>query len=117
MGQRTKADPRPRSREVTEGPERAPARAMLRAVDFTEEDFTKPQIGVASSWNEVTPCNYHLDRLAKAAKGGANAAGGRARGFTAIAGSRAIAVGHEGLRAALVSPEGSAGSVQLRVRP
>src|SRR5207247_979710 len=68
MPERTKADPRHRSREVTEGPARAPARAMLRAVGFTEEDFTKPQIGVASSWNEVTPCNYFLNRVAQAAK-------------------------------------------------
>ena len=56
---------RPRSRMVTEGPERAPARAMLRAVGFSEEDFGKPQVAVASSWNEVTPCNMPLDRLAK----------------------------------------------------
>src|SRR2546428_8999995 len=115
MAQRTKADPRHRSREVTEGPERAPARAMLRAVDFTEEDFTKPQIGVASSWNEVTPCNYHLDRLAKAAKVGADAAGGRPVVFTTIAVSDAIAMGHEGMRASLVSREVIADSVELVV--
>lgn len=61
-------DIKPRSREVTDGYERAPARAMLRAVGMTDEDFAKPQIGVASSWNEITPCNLPLDRLAKAAK-------------------------------------------------
>ena len=60
----TTHDVRHRSRDVTEGPERAPARAMLRAVGFTEDDFNKPQVGVASSWNEVTPCNVHLNRLA-----------------------------------------------------
>ena len=75
MPDKTKADPRHRSRDVTEGPARAPARAMLRAVGFSEEDFTKPQIGVASSWNEVTPCNFNLGRLAKTAKEGARAAG------------------------------------------
>ena len=61
-------DSRPRSREVTEGVARAPARAMLRAVGFEDDDFRKPQVGVASSWNEVTPCNYHLDLLADEAK-------------------------------------------------
>jgi dihydroxy-acid dehydratase len=109
----TKADPRFRSREVTEGPARAPARAMLRAVGFSEEDFSKPQVGVASSWNEVTPCNYHLDRLAKAAKQGARAAGGVPVEFTTIAVSDAISMGHEGMRASLVSREIIADSVEL----
>jgi len=67
---------RPRSREVTEGMERAGARSMLRAVGFTDEDFGRPQIGVASSWNELTPCNVHLDRLADHAKEGVRSAGG-----------------------------------------
>ena len=66
----TQDNGRPRSRDVTEGFRRAPARAMLRAVGFTEEDFGKPQVAVASSWNQVTPCNLHLDRLALAAAGG-----------------------------------------------
>jgi dihydroxy-acid dehydratase len=109
----TKADPRFRSREVTEGPARAPARAMLRAVGFSEEDFSKPQVGVASSWNEVTPCNYHLDRLAKAAKQGARAAGGVPVEFTTIAVSDAVSMGHEGMRASLVSREIIADSVEL----
>src|SRR3979411_3032649 len=69
-------DMRPRSHEVTDGIERAPARAMLRAVGMTDDDWDKPQIGVASSWNEVTPCNMPLDRLAKRAKDGVRAAGG-----------------------------------------
>ena len=81
---------RPRSREVTEGAERAPARSMLRAVGFTDEDFGRPQIGVASSWNEVTPCNYHLNRLAGAAKEGVREAGAVPVEFTTIAVSDAI---------------------------
>jgi dihydroxy-acid dehydratase len=104
---------RPRSREVTEGAERAPARSMLRAVGFTDEDFEKPQIGVASSWNEVTPCNYHLGRLAAAAKEGARGAGGVPVEFTTIAVSDAISMGHEGMRASLVSREVIADSVEL----
>src|SRR5438093_937888 len=113
MAQKTKADPRHRSREVTEGPSRAPARAMLRAVGFSEEDFNKPQIGVASSWNEVTPCNYLLNRVAQAAKQGARAAGGVPVEFTTIAVSDGIAMGHEGMRASLVSREIIADSVEL----
>ncbi|HEV2759223.1 MAG TPA: dihydroxy-acid dehydratase, partial [Acidimicrobiales bacterium] len=65
-----------RSREVTAGFERAPARAMLRAVGMSDDDWTKPQVGVASSWNEVTPCNMPLERLAKRAKEGVRQAGG-----------------------------------------
>src|SRR5437763_5015517 len=104
---------RPRSTDVTEGVQRAPARAMLRAVGFTDEDFSKPQIGVVSSWNEVTPCNVHLDRLAKAAKEGVRAAGAMPVEFTTIAVSEGIARGHEGMRASLVSREVIADSVEL----
>ncbi len=104
---------RGRSREVTEGPERAPARAMLRAVGLTDEDFAKPQVGVASSWNEVTPCNVHLNRLAAAAKEGVRAAGAVPIEFTTIAVSDGIAMGHEGMRASLVSREVIADSVEL----
>src|SRR5256714_6223054 len=104
---------RPRSTDVTEGVERAPARAMLRAVGFTDEDFSKPQVGVASSWNEVTPCNVHLNRLAAAAKEGVRAAGGVPVEFTTIAVSDGIAMGHEGMRASLVSREAIADSVEL----
>ena len=67
---------KPRSGEVTDGMERAPARAMLRAIGMTDDDFGKAQVGVASSWNEVTPCNLPLDRLAKRAKGGVRDVGG-----------------------------------------
>jgi len=103
---------RPRSTEVTEGYERAPARAMLRAVGMTEDDFGKPQIGVASSWNEVTPCNLPLARLAGLAKDGVRAAGGFPLEFTTIAVSDAISMGHEGMRASLVSREVIADSVE-----
>jgi dihydroxy-acid dehydratase len=96
---------KPRSYEVTEGPTRAPARAMLRAVGMTDEDWDKPQVGVASSWNEVTPCNLPLDRLAKRAKDGVRAAGGFPFEFVTIAVSDGISMGHEGMRASLVSRE------------
>ena len=95
--------------------ERAPARAMLRAVGMDDSDFTKPQIAVASSWNEVTPCNLPLDRLAKRAKEGVRAAGGYPMEFTTIAVSDGISMGHEGMRASLVSREVIADSVELMV--
>ncbi|MGH2529547.1 MAG: dihydroxy-acid dehydratase [Actinomycetota bacterium] len=104
---------RPRSREVTEGPERAPARAMLRAVGFSEDDFGKPQVGVASSWNEVTPCNYHLGKLAALAKEGVRQGGSVPLEFTTIAVSDGIAMGHEGMKASLISREVIADSVEL----
>jgi len=104
---------RPRSWEVTEGPERAPARAMLRAVGFSEDDFGKPQVAVASSWNEVTPCNYHLDKLAALAKEGVRQAGAVPIEFTTIAVSDGIAMGHEGMKASLISREVIADSVEL----
>src|SRR5204862_3855085 len=88
---------KPRSFEVTEGFERAPARAMLRAVGMTDADWDKPQVGVASSWNEVTPCNMPLDRLAKRAKQGVRAAGGFPIEFVTIAVSDGISMGHEGM--------------------
>jgi dihydroxy-acid dehydratase len=93
--------------------ERAPARAMLRAVGMTDDDFAKPQVAVASSWNEVTPCNLPLDRLAKHAKEGVRAAGGFPLQFTTIAVSDGISMGHEGMRASLVSREVIADSVEL----
>ncbi|HST65895.1 MAG TPA: dihydroxy-acid dehydratase [Mycobacteriales bacterium] len=107
--------PKPRSSEVTDGMERAPARAMLRAVGMDDADFAKPQIAVASSWNEVTPCNLPLDRLAKRAKEGVRAAGGYPMEFTTIAVSDGISMGHEGMRASLVSREVIADSVELMV--
>jgi dihydroxy-acid dehydratase len=104
---------RPRSWQVTEGPERAPARAMLRAVGFSEEDFDKPQVGVASSWNEVTPCNYHLGKLAALAKEGVRSGGAVPLEFTTIAVSDGIAMGHEGMKASLISRDAIADSVEL----
>src|ERR1700738_1200089 len=99
------SDMKPRSHEVTDGFERAPARAMLRAVGMTDADWDKPQVGVASSWNEVTPCNLSLDRLAKRAKVGVRDAGGFPIEFVTIAVSDGISMGHEGMRASLVSRE------------
>ena len=109
------ADPKIRSRDVTDGFERAPARAMLRAVGMTDEDFAKPQVGVAASWNEVTPCNMPLDRLAKQAKEGVFQAGGYPLEFNTIAVSDGIAMGHEGMRASLVSREVITDSVETVV--
>jgi dihydroxy-acid dehydratase len=103
---------KPRSTDVTEGDHRAPARAMLRAVGMTDEDMDKPQIGVASSWNEITPCNLSLDRLAKAAKEGVRKAGGFPMEFGTISVSDGISMGHEGMRASLVSREVIADSVE-----
>jgi len=103
---------KPRSSEVTDGPTRAPARAMLRAVGMGDDDWDKPQIGVASSWNEVTPCNLPLGRLAQEAKAGVRAAGGFPLEFVTIAVSDGISMGHEGMRASLVSREVIADSVE-----
>jgi dihydroxy-acid dehydratase len=96
---------RPRSHEVTDGNTRAPARAMLRAIGMTDDDWGKAQVGVASSWNEVTPCNMPLDRLAKRAKVGVRDAGGFPIEFVTIAVSDGISMGHEGMRGSLVSRE------------
>jgi len=106
------ADVKPRSREVTDGIAKAPARAMLRAVGMGDDDWEKPQIGVASSWNEITPCNLSLDRLAKRAKEGVHAAGGFPLEFGTISVSDGISMGHEGMRASLVSREVIADSVE-----
>jgi dihydroxy-acid dehydratase len=110
-GQQT-ADVKPRSREVTDGITKAPMRAMLRAVGMGDDDWEKPQIGVASSWNEITPCNLSLDRLAKRAKEGVHAAGGFPLEFGTISVSDGISMGHEGMRASLVSREVIADSVE-----
>jgi dihydroxy-acid dehydratase len=105
-------DRKPRSRDVTDGDAKAPARAMLRAVGLTDDDWDKPQIGVASSWNEITPCNLSLDRLAKRAKDGVREAGGVALEFGTISVSDGISMGHEGMHASLVSREVIADSVE-----
>ena len=106
------ADLKPRSRDVTDGLERAAARGMLRAVGMTDDDFAKPQIGVASSWNEITPCNLSLDRLATNVKEGVHSAGGYPLEFGTISVSDGIAMGHEGMHFSLVSREIIADSVE-----
>ena len=106
------ADIKPRSRDVTDGIEKTASRGMLRAVGMGDEDWVKPQIGVASSWNEVTPCNLSLDRLADAAKQGVFAAGGYPLEFGTISVSDGIAMGHEGMHFSLVSREVIADSVE-----
>jgi dihydroxy-acid dehydratase len=103
---------KPRSGVVTDGLERAPARGMLRAVGMGDEDWVKPQIGIASSWNEITPCNLSLDRLAKASKEGVIAAGGFPMQFGTISVSDGISMGHEGMHFSLVSREIIADSVE-----
>lgn len=103
---------KPRSYLVTDGLERAPARGMLRAVGMTDADWEKPQIGIASSWNEVTPCNLSLDRLAKASKKGVIEAGGFPMQFGTISVSDGISMGHEGMHFSLVSREVIADSVE-----
>ena len=106
------ADMKPRSRDVTDGIEKTASRGMLRAVGMGDDDWVKPQIGVASSWNEVTPCNLSLDRLADAAKTGVHAAGGYPLEFGTISVSDGISMGHEGMHFSLVSREVIADSVE-----
>jgi dihydroxy-acid dehydratase len=103
---------KPRSGVVTDGMERAPQRGMLRAVGMKDEDWVKPQIGIASSWNEITPCNLSLDRLAKASKQGVIDAGGFPMQFGTISVSDGISMGHEGMHFSLVSREIIADSVE-----
>ena len=103
---------KPRSGLVTDGLERAPARGMLRAVGMGDEDWVKPQIGIASSWNEITPCNLSLDRLAKASRKGIIDAGGFPMQFGTISVSDGISMGHEGMHFSLVSREVIADSVE-----
>jgi dihydroxy-acid dehydratase len=105
-------DIKPRSRDVTDGLEKTAARGMLRAVGMGDADFAKPQIGIASSWNEITPCNLSLDRLSNAAKEGVFEAGGFPMKFGTISVSDGIAMGHEGMHFSLVSREVIADSVE-----
>jgi dihydroxy-acid dehydratase len=108
----TPVDIKPRSRDVTDGIQKAASRAMLRAVGLTDDDWAKPQIGVASSWNEITPCNMSIRRLTAAAKEGVRSAGGVGLEFGTITVSDGISMGHEGMRASLVSREIIADSVE-----
>ena len=103
------------SASVLDGPERAPSRAMLYAVGYTEKDFSKPQIGIASTWSMVTPCNMHLDELARDAAGGVNKAGGKAVIFNTITISDGISMGTEGMKYSLVSREVIADSIETVV--
>src|SRR5437763_1619820 len=108
-------DLQPRGRDVTDGLERAAAGCMLRAVGMRDDDFAKSQIGIASSWNEITPCNLSLDRLAKASKEGVHAAGGFPMEFGTISVSDGISMGHVGMHYSLVSREVIADSVETVV--
>lgn len=105
-------DIKPRSRDVTDGLEKTAARGMLRAVGMGDDDWAKPQIGVGSSWNEITPCNMSLQRLAQAVKTGVHAAGGYPLEFGTISVSDGISMGHEGMHFSLVSREVIADSVE-----
>ncbi len=111
----TRVDVKPRSRDVTDGLQKAASRAMLRAVGLGDGDWEKPQIGIASAWNEVTPCNVSLRRLAEQSKAGVRAAGGVALEFGTITVSDGISMGHEGMRASLVSREVITDSVETVV--
>lgn len=103
---------RPFSSQVFDGPDRAPSRAMMHAVGFTNEDFDKPQIGVASTWSQVTPCNVHIDRLARESAKGVDAAGGKSVIFNTITISDGISMGTEGMKYSLVSREVIADSIE-----
>jgi len=108
----TPVDIKPRSRDVTDGMQKAPARSMLRAVGMTDDDWVKPQVAVASAWNEVTPCNMTLRKLAEHVKDGVRASGGFPMEFGTITVSDGISMGHEGMRASLVSREVITDSVE-----
>ena len=108
-------DRRPYSSKVVDGVQKAAARAMLYAVGFTEEDFGKPQIGIASTWSNLTPCNMHIDALAEAAAMGADEAGGKALTFNTITVSDGISMGSPGMRYSLVSREVIADSIETAV--
>ena len=109
-------DIKPRSRDVTDGLEKTAARGMLRAVGMGDDDWVKPQIGVGSSWNEITPCNLSLQRLAQAVKAGVHEAGGYPLEFGTISVSDGISMGHEGMHFSLVSREVIADSVETVVQ-
>jgi dihydroxy-acid dehydratase len=115
MAKKTKnaaANPRAHSSQIVDGPDRTPNRSMLRAVGFSDADFQKPQVGIASTWSMVTPCNMHIDELAREAEAGANAAGGKGVIFGTITISDGISMGTKGMRYSLVSREVIADSVE-----
>ena len=102
-----------RSKDITEGPERAPNRSMLRAIGYTDQDFGQPFVGVASTWNEVTPCNFHLNKLTVKVKEGVRSAKGTPFEFGTIAVSDGVSMGTEGMKASLVSREIIADSIEI----
>ncbi len=106
-------DPRSHSRAITEGPDRAPARSMLKAIGFTDADLARPIVGVASTWTETMPCNFHLRRLAERVKEGIRSAGATPMEFSTIAISDGVTMGTEGMKASLVSREVIADSIEL----
>src|SRR6187455_3099390 len=108
-------DPRRHSRVVVDGLTQAPSRAMLRAVGFKDEDFSKPQVGIASTWSMVTPCNMHIDGLAREAAQGADAGGAKGVLFNTITVSDGISMGTPGMRYSLVSREVIADSIETVV--
>jgi len=110
------SDPKRNSAAITEGPSRSPARAMLKAVGFTDEDLRRPIIGIANTWTEIGPCNYHLRELAAAVKRGVRQAGGTPMEFNTVSISDGITMGAEGMRTSLVSREIIADSVELVAR-
>ena len=112
---RRRIDPRTHSRIVFDGLKQTPSRAMLRAVGYTDRDFRKPQVGIASTWSMLTPCNMHIDRLAKAAVAGADAAGAKSTVFGTITVSDGISMGTPGMRYSLVSREVIADSIETVV--
>src|SRR5207302_949434 len=109
-------DPRSRSRAITDGPDRAPARAMLKGIGFTDADLSRPIVGVATTWTETMPCNFHLRRLAEHVKEGIRAAGATPMEFNTIAISDGVTMGTEGMKASLVSRELIADSIELVAR-
>src|SRR6266850_1232477 len=106
-------DPRHKSRTLLEGPDRAPARSMLKAIGFSEEDLSRPLVAVANTWTETMPCNFHLRRLAERVKEGIRAAGGTPMEFNTISISDGVTMGTEGMKASLVSREVIADSIEL----
>src|SRR5512132_2020229 len=104
------------SHAITTGPNRAPARSMLKAIGFTDEDLRKPIVGVASTWIEIGPCNYHLRRLSQKVKEGIRAAGGTPMEFNTVSISDGITMGAEGMKASLISREVIADSIELVAR-
>jgi dihydroxy-acid dehydratase len=107
---------RQKSRILLDGPDRAPARAMLKAVGLRDEDLRKPLVGIANTWIEIMPCNYHLRRLAERVKAGVRSAGGTPIEFNTIAVSDGISMGTEGMKASLISREVVADSIELVAR-